>query len=246
MAQVEPAWCFYQEMKWCNTIADTTTYTILLHSLWHSGMAIKATDIWSEMVQRGLKPNKDIYNGILDALASQNNLEMGISIFKRMAEEGANSDFLSCEAILKLLCKARQVGRTLELAHRIKEKSAKVKVFESFIKALGKMGHVNEVFLFVDGLLSDDVRQSQAVYVGVIDALCSTTEPKKALSMLSVMEKNIGNVPINSYNSVMAALCWCNLFELAYDVLKQIQGKGLSPDPDLYNSIIVGLSEGKL
>lgn len=235
----------YSTMKESGTMADVTTYGILLGALGRAGKTIKAMELWAEMVQLGMKPNREAYNGILNALASQSNLEMGISFFKRMAEEGVDPDTLSCEAISKLLCKADQAERTLELAQFIKNKSVKMGVYESFIKALGSAGYAREVCLLVRGLKADDIVPYEAAYLSMIDVLCLTAaEANQVLAAMEEMEKSCGNLSAESYSSILASLCRNNQFQLAFDVLKQCHGRGLFPDTEVSNTIFVGLSKG--
>ncbi|MCO5572646.1 hypothetical protein L7F22_026404 [Adiantum nelumboides] len=234
----------YGGMKEHGTVADMTTYGILLGALGHAGMLDKAMELWAEMVQQGLKPSREAYNGILAALAGQSNADTGICFFKRMAEEGVDPDFLSCQAVSKLLCKAGQARRTLELAQLFETKSVKMKVYESFIKELGNAGYTDEVCLLVEGLKADNIVPHEAIFLGMINVLCSKgAEPNKVMAALEDMEKSCGNLSAESYNSILSSLCQNNQFHFAFDVLKLCHGSSKSADAEISNAIFVGLSK---
>ena len=190
----------FEKIKKSGNMADVYTYTIVARTLGHAGNATRAIQLLDEMEQKGVEPNRHTYNTILDVIANQNRLDDGIKLFKGMLEHGVHPDVSSCLAIVKLLCKERQVGRTLDLTRWIKGKIMKKEVYECFIKLLGKMGYLQEARALFNGMKIDGIRPNHLTCLSMISLLCQASEPDEALAIVKERENSGHNLGVSCYH----------------------------------------------
>lgn len=236
----ESAWNVFKDMKQIGNVADVYTYTILARSLGQAGMVNRALELLDEMAAEGVKPNTYMFNTIL---GKQDKADEGIKLFKKMLNVGVEPDFSSYRAIVKLLCKGRQLGGAFELLKLIKEKPVRKVAYQSFIKVLGNMGYIREVRTLFQGMEHENLKPSVGVYLSMIDAFCRAAEPDEALVVMKEMNQNGCRPPTTTCNSIISALGKSNKLQVAYELFKEMKEKGPPPDTVTYNCLITGLAK---
>ncbi|KAL0450239.1 UNVERIFIED_CONTAM: Pentatricopeptide repeat-containing protein [Sesamum latifolium] len=81
----------------------------------------EATDVYKEMIEKGLTPNCYTYTILMDYLASSGKVKEALEIFNRMQEADVQPDKATCNILIEIFCKTGEIWAIFEILRYMKE-----------------------------------------------------------------------------------------------------------------------------
>lgn len=151
---------------------DSAVYSKLIRLYRDNGMWKKATELVAEMRAAGVRPDRSLYNGAIDALGEHGQTEEMMRAFEAMRRDGVAPNIVTWNSLIRWYCRAGDLDRAMALLGEMQEGAGLYpdpKIFLAVISRLGEQGRWEEIRSVFEGMRRRGFRQSGAVYAVLAD-----------------------------------------------------------------------------
>ncbi|PRQ35049.1 putative pentatricopeptide [Rosa chinensis] len=225
---IDEALTLFSEMISRGIAPDVVTYTSLIQGDCNIGHWKKATRLLNEMLSKGIFPNVFTFNVLVDTFCKE-----GMVV---EAESGSMVDVQSYRILINGYCKARNINKAYKIfkeMHRM-ELVPDTITYSTLIDGFCKAGRLQEAEKLFSEMLGCGQLPDVETYAVILDGLCNNQQLSTAVEFLREMEANKIELDNVVYTLVIEVI-------EAEKLLREMGGKGCSPDGCTYNTIIRGL-----
>ncbi|KAL3617722.1 hypothetical protein CASFOL_038043 [Castilleja foliolosa] len=236
----------FREMKDSGCKPAKSTYSSLITSLCgKKGRKIdEAIEIYQEMVQMGLAPDKELVETYVGCLCEVNKLTDAKNCIKSLDKFGYSAP-LSYSLYFRALCRAGKLEDALVLMDEIGSERNILDqyTYGSLIHGLLRRGNLEEALAKMKYMENLGTRPSVHVYTDLMIYYLKEKEINRALETLEEMEKRGCQPSVVTYSALICGYVRLGKVNDAWDVFDRLKKNGPAPDFKTYSMFIDCLSK---
>lgn len=248
-------------------IPDVFTYCTMLHWYCSKGKIGEANRIMDEMVQNGCTPNTVTCNILLNSLWKQGKAMEAERLLQKMAQRGYELNTVTCNTVINGLCKNGKMEKAVDIINGMWDHgsivlgdlghaflglvdsyknntrcSPDLLSYSTIITELCKVGWFDEAKKKFVEMKGRKLSPDSIVYDVFIHGFCKYGKLSSAFHVLRDMEKCC-NLTSKSYNFLIQGLSKKDRIDEIYNLIAEMQEKGIPLDVFTYNNLIRCLCE---
>ncbi|KAJ4835397.1 hypothetical protein Tsubulata_010561 [Turnera subulata] len=222
-----------------------TLYNILIFYLFASQNSMVVNEVFTELQERRLTPNKVTYDFLTYGFANCKDVSSCLYYLSTMISQGFRPSYRSLSAVITRLCDDGQLGKALELSQEMEFRGWTHGSVVQNVIVEGLLSHdkIQKAESFLDRLMEKDLIPDTINYDNLIKRFCYSGRLNKAVDLLNVMLKK-GNTPNSaSYDSIIHSFCSWNQLDRAMSFHDEMLARDLRPSIDTWDVLISKLCE---
>ncbi|KAL9234892.1 hypothetical protein vseg_009708 [Gypsophila vaccaria] len=189
------------------------------------------------------KPNRVIYNTIIDSLCKDRMLTEAKNLFAVMISEGIEPDVFTYNSLIRgmfnLGCQEDATSMLNEMLEN--DISASAATYNMLVDMHCKDGMVDEAQAIVELMIERGETPSIITYNALLDGYCLCGQMRKAKKLVDLMIKK-GCVPDHvTYSTLMSGYIRRRNIDKALEILRMMLQKHITPDVVTFSTLIDGL-----
>jgi pentatricopeptide repeat protein len=222
---------------------DYTSYITLVELFWINGKKQDAQLVIDEMLMRLQRMDKSQFRHIVKFLCANGLARRARDVIDVAVRKfGLDADMTCCSTLIAAYMENNQMDLVIELVDFMASirQFPDVRVFNTIITGLSKMGHAKEAVEVLDNMHSFGVCPDDSTYNRTIACLWRNGEKKMALKMLERMrEKGWPGLHRITYNTIMTCLSHEGMVDEALELLQVMKANGIAADAPSYNALLL-------
>ncbi|CAN1142092.1 Pentatricopeptide repeat-containing protein At5g64320, mitochondrial [Linum perenne] len=238
------------------------SYNVVLEVLVAGNCPVVASNVFYDMLSRGIPPNVYTFSVVMKALCIVNEVDNACSPLRDMTKHGCVPNSVVYQTLIHALSKRDRVDEAFKLLEEMFLMGCRpdVETFNDVIYGLCRLKRIHEGAKLIDRMLLRNFTPnftpnalckcgnvSEAIhlfdemtYNSLIGALCRARAVEKGLGLFEEMMRK-GLVPSNmSVNILINGLCIAGKINNAMELLRDMIHRGMEPDIVTYNTLING------
>ena len=174
--------------------------------------------------QFGVKPRVFLYNRVMDALVRTGHLDLALSVYDDLKEDGLVEESVTFMVLVKGLCKCGRIDEMLEVLGRMRERLCKPDVFAytALVKILVPAGNLDACLRVWEEMKRDRVVPDVKAYATMIVGLAKGGRVQEGYELFREMKGKGCLVDRVIYGALVEAFVAEGKVELAFDLLKDL------------------------
>ncbi|KAJ0657363.1 putative tetratricopeptide-like helical domain superfamily, pentacotripeptide-repeat region of PRORP [Helianthus annuus] len=240
----------FKEMKDRGFSPNSSTYKSLIISLCgKKGRKVnEAIEVFTEMIQAGFVPDKELIEIYLECLCEVNNVSEAKKCVKNLRTLGFSTP-LAYSLCIRALCRAGNIEEALVMINEVSEKDQNTLngyVYGSLIHVLLRKGHLQDALDKIESMKQVNIFPTVHVYTSLIVYFFKEKQISKALEVLEKMKQDGCEPTIVTYSSLIRGYVSNGKISDAWNVFHKMKNEGPLPDFKTYSMFISCLcKEGK-
>ncbi|KAK1402323.1 Pentatricopeptide repeat-containing protein [Heracleum sosnowskyi] len=220
---------------------DIVSYTSVISGYCRQGEMDKASNLFDQMISRGIKPNLVTFNAVIDGFGKTGDMTSALSMYARMLYLGCPPDVVTFTSLIDGHCRMGQVDHGLKLWNEIHTRKLhpNVYTFSVIINGLCKQNRLNEARDFLKQLnCRGDIAPQPFLYNPVIDGFCKSGNVDEANVILAEMEEKKCKPDKLTFTILIIGHCMKGRMFEAINMFNKMLAVGCSPDKITIKSLI--------
>ncbi|GAA0165402.1 hypothetical protein LIER_20813 [Lithospermum erythrorhizon] len=228
---------------------NVVTYTTLIRGYCGKGLIDEASDVYEEMITRGIMPNEVTYNTLIPGLCEAHKLDRVKEVLEQ--SEGFVPDTCTFNILMKAHCdvgnldEARKVFDNMSRLN-VRPDSASYSVLIRCFCMRGLFERAEELFDELSGkeilLREDGCTPLVAAFNPVFEYLSKSGKTRKAEKVFRQLMRR-GTQDALAFEILIMGHCREASYEAGYALLVLMQGRSFVPNLNIYESLIDGLQQ---
>lgn len=195
------------------------------------------------MKKFGVKPRVFLYNRIIDALVKTDHVDLALSVYEDLRDDGLVEESVTFMILIKGLCKAGRIDEMLEVLGRMRTNLCKPDVFAytAMVRVLISQGNLDGCLRVWEEMRRDNVEPDVIAYATLVTGLCKGGRVERGYELFKEMKEKGCLIDRAIYRSLVKAFVADGKIGLACGLLKDLVDSGYRADLGIYNSLIEGL-----
>ncbi|KAM0028366.1 putative tetratricopeptide-like helical domain superfamily [Helianthus debilis subsp. tardiflorus] len=192
------------------------------------------------MVAKGIEPDVQIHNVLIDGYIKVRRVEEALRIFKQMVRGTIKPNVVTYNV---LLTGVLQKGDALDLLQALESNGTElgIKVYNSVIDGLCKSGRMETAYDIYTKLSSKGLKPTVVTYTIMIHGFCKTGQLKKADSLFFEMIENKCAPNVVTFNAFMRK--GSNMAPKVVELVKKTVERKVTPDASTLSLMVDLLSK---
>ncbi len=216
---------------------NTFSWTAMIRAYAQEGYGAKALELFVQMKQEGVMPDRVLFLSILNAIASPGALQIGRQIHAQVIEAGLESDLPVANALISMYAKCG----SMEDAHRIFDSMPQRNVvsWTAMISGYAQQNHSKAAIEVFSQMQREGVKPDRVTFISILDACANLAALQKGKSIHAQILK----AGLDSDNGVEIALV--NMYAKCGSLVHadQVFDKMLQRDVVVWTVMIVGYAQ---
>ncbi|KAL9299665.1 Pentatricopeptide repeat-containing protein [Arabidopsis thaliana] len=227
---------------------NTITLNTILDALCKERKLDEAHNLLNSAHKRGYIVDEVTYGTLIMGFFREEKVEKALEMWDEMKKVKITPTVSTFNSLIGGLCHHGKTELAMEKFDELAESGLLPddSTFNSIILGYCKEGRVEKAFEFYNESIKHSFKPDNYTCNILLNGLCKEGMTEKALNFFNTLieEREVDTV---TYNTMISAFCKDKKLKEAYDLLSEMEEKGLEPDRFTYNSIISLLMEdGKL
>ncbi|KAI3466497.1 hypothetical protein Pfo_023160 [Paulownia fortunei] len=199
-----------------------------------------AENLFSEMLERGVKPDNVTFSTIISCARQCSLPEKAVEWFEKMSSFGCDPDEVTCSVMVDAYGRVGNVDVALSLYDRARSEKWRLDAvtFSTLIRIYGSLGNFDGCLNLYEEMKSLGVRPNASVYNSLLDAMGRAKRPWQAKNIYREMVKNGIEPTWGTYAALLRAYGRARYGEDALAVYREMKEKGLEMSVVLYNTLL--------
>ncbi|XP_060198150.1 pentatricopeptide repeat-containing protein At1g79540 [Lycium barbarum] len=238
----------YNVMLKVNSMANCSTFSILIDGLCKSGRTHDALKLFDEMCERGVLPSKITYTVILSGLCQAKRTDDAHRLLNVMKSRGCMPDFVTYNALLNGFCKLGRIDEAQALLRSFENEGylVDIKGYTCLIDGFVRTKRIDEAQSVFKKLFENNAVPDVVLYTTMIRGLSGEGRVKEALSLLRDMTGRGVQPDTQCYNTLIKGFCDMGLLDQARSLQLEISENDCFPDTCTYSILICGMCRNGL
>ncbi|KAJ7528258.1 hypothetical protein O6H91_16G091900 [Diphasiastrum complanatum] len=204
---------------------NVVTWTAMIGAYSRHGHTKEALQLFQQMQQRGIRPNKITFLSILNACRCNSDLGEGRSIHRSVSENGLESDTLIGTALVTMYSRCGSLKDSRELFDKTKERD--VVSWNAMIAAYVQNGNCWAALSLFHEMQAEGVKESKLTYATLLKAcgLIPSLSDGKLIHSHIIQSKYRGDLMVN--NAVLNMYSRCGSLADACEVFDSMKERDL-------------------
>ncbi|KAL5194519.1 Pentatricopeptide repeat-containing protein [Glycine soja] len=219
-------------------------FEILIRMHSDANRGLRVYHVYEKMRNKfGVKPRVFLYNRVMDALVRTGHLDLALSVYDDLKEDGLVEESVTFMVLVKGLCKCGRIDEMLEVLGRMRERLCKPDVFAytALVKILVPAGNLDACLRVWEEMKRDRVEPDVKAYATMIVGLAKGGRVQEGYELFREMKGKGCLVDRVIYGALVEAFVAEGKVELAFDLLKDLVSSGYRADLGIYICLIEGL-----
>ncbi|CAH8390971.1 unnamed protein product [Eruca vesicaria subsp. sativa] len=200
------------------------TYTSLIYVLCRRRRMREADELFENVVVgKRMKPDRVMYNALMDGHCSTGNMDRAFSLLKEMDKMRIDPDDVTYNCLMRGLCGEGKFEEAREIMGEMKRRGIKPDhiSYNTLISGYSKKGDTKQAFMVRDEMLSLGFNPTLLTYNALLKGLSKNQDGRLAEELLLEM-KSEGITPNDS--------SYCSVLEAMYNAEKSDIDRGSKPE----------------
>ncbi|EPS67673.1 hypothetical protein M569_07097, partial [Genlisea aurea] len=185
----------------CGNEADIPSYTSMMTAYSQCGEGEEALKLYSNLLNRDLKPDSFVCSSLLNACANLSAYEQGKLIHVHALKLGFTSDAFSGNSLVNMYAKCGSIDEADRAFSEVPEKT--VVSWSAMIGGLAQHGHGKRALGLFDRMLDDGVSPNHVTLVSVLSACSHSGLVQEARWYFDTMKQSFGIEPTGEHYACM-------------------------------------------
>ncbi|KAH1247230.1 Pentatricopeptide repeat-containing protein [Glycine max] len=219
-------------------------FEILIRMHSDANRGLRVYHVYEKMRNKfGVKPRVFLYNRVMDALVRTGHLDLALSVYDDLKEDGLVEESVTFMVLVKGLCKCGRIDEMLEVLGRMRERLCKPDVFAytALVKILVPAGNLDACLRVWEEMKRDRVVPDVKAYATMIVGLAKGGRVQEGYELFREMKGKGCLVDRVIYGALVEAFVAEGKVGLAFDLLKDLVSSGYRADLGIYICLIEGL-----
>ncbi|CAK9198456.1 unnamed protein product [Sphagnum troendelagicum] len=200
---------------------DVISWNTMINSYAEHGPYGKAIEVFHQMQQEGIDPDRVTFICFLKACANQASLAEGKWAHGKIQLAGLGSDLRVGTALIDMYAKCGSIVDALHVFHMMPERNTVT--WSAMIVGLGQHGHGRDALQHYHQMLSEGVKPDVVTFTGVLSACSHAGLVEEGLGYFSSMSKDHGISPaFEHFGCVVDLLARAGQLEKTDDFLNKM------------------------
>ncbi|KAJ6421620.1 hypothetical protein OIU84_028903 [Salix udensis] len=222
---------------------QTTSHSDFPKRFCVTGKAGEAAIVFQNMLSKGLLPDADIYNMLLQQFCHTKNLKKVRELLGVITRKTASLTISSYRSYVRLMCLEGKVDYALSLKKIIvqESKSDSIILYNILIFYLLSAGKIMQVKKVLNELQEEGLLLNEVTYNFLVYGFSKCKDVSTGMHYLSAMISKELRPSYRSLNTVITSLCDIGELDKVLDLSREIELKGWILGSIAQNSIVEGL-----
>jgi pentatricopeptide repeat protein len=218
-------------------------FEILIRMHSDANRGLRVYYIYEKMKKFGIKPRVFLSNRIIDALVKTGHVDLALSVYEDLRDDGLVEESVTFMILIKGLCKAGRIDEMLEVLGRMRTNLCKPDVFAytAMVRVLVSQGNLDACLTIWEEMVRDNVEPDVIAYATLVTGLCKGGRVERGYEFFEEMKEKGCLIDRAIYRSLVEAFVADGKIGLACGLLKDLVDSGYRADLGIYNSLIEGL-----
>ncbi|KAL5147200.1 Pentatricopeptide repeat-containing protein [Glycine soja] len=219
-------------------------FEILIRMHSDANRGLRVYHVYEKMRNKfGVKPRVFLYNRVMDALVRTGHLDLALSVYDDLKEDGLVEESVTFMVLVKGLCNCGRIDEMLEVLGRMRERLCKPDVFAytALVKILVPAGNLDACLRVWEEMKRDRVVPDVKAYATMIVGLAKGGRVQEGYELFREMKGKGCLVDRVIYGALVEAFVAEGKVGLAFDLLKDLVSSGYRADLGIYICLIEGL-----
>lgn len=234
------------EMKVSGLKPTASAYKYLILSLCgRKGRKLdKAIELFKEMINTGLVPDKELVEVCFDCFCQAGRLEDAKKCLEYLRKVGFTTP-LSYSMLIRALLRRDKLEEALALANDVKEDHFVLNhyIYGSLVHGFLKSGQLDKALAKIDSMKQAGVQPTVHVYTSLISHFCKEKQIDRALDYFKTMWQEGCYPTVVTYTALIRGYINTQKFEDGKRLLLRMRLKGPYPDFKAYSMLITSFCE---
>ncbi|KAG9142935.1 hypothetical protein Leryth_006214, partial [Lithospermum erythrorhizon] len=227
IGDVESAKCLFQRMP----EKDLISWTTMINCYSQNQRYSEALEIFTEMKDKGIKPDVVTMTTIISACAHLGVADQGKEMHLYLMQEGFEIDVYIGSALVDMYAKCGILNRSLVVFYKLQEKN--LFCWNSVIESLAAHGYAKEALEMFRRMQKEEISPNSVTFVSVLSACTHAGFVDQGRTIFQNMSREFSISPaIEHYGCMVDLLCKAGLLQEALELITSM--------PMRSNSIIWG------
>ncbi|KAL6608094.1 hypothetical protein ACP70R_041157 [Stipagrostis hirtigluma subsp. patula] len=233
-------WAARAAMSRAGVRPDARTFNILVAALCRAEDAERAQGFLDELEEQGFEPDVVTYNTLLAGYCRRGRLKDALHLFDVMPYRGVQPDLVSHTILMDGLCKAWRLADARRMFDRMVQSGLipDAVAYSVLITGYCNEGRLREARSLLFEMVGSGLSSVGFTLRVVIDGHVKFGKLLTCLNMVAPLRKYGVVVPLESYSSLIGALCEDMRPNAARRLLQWMTEDGHSPSLHMYNMIV--------
>ncbi|XP_076899755.1 uncharacterized protein LOC143553708 [Bidens hawaiensis] len=236
---------FFREMVDLGVGITVYSMTMAVSAMCKVGESVKARELVNEMIVKGVKPNANTYNVLIDTHLKKHEFNEVEVVLDSMKTESVSVSYnvVTYTLLIEFYSVLGKIEDAQKVFDEMLEKgiAADVYAYTSLISCNCKLGKMKRVFELFDELTERGLVPNVHTYGVLLKGVCKAGEMKAAEVLLSEMKSKGLEVNDVIINTLMDGYCKKGNVDDAINLQSLMEKKGFKPSVISYNIIAAGL-----
>mmetsp|Transcript_43189 Transcript_43189/g.169117 ORF Transcript_43189/g.169117 Transcript_43189/m.169117 type:complete len:483 (-) Transcript_43189:189-1637(-) len=221
-------------------LIDEKTYEVLIDVLAKAGELKQAEEIYREVLARGIKPTRDMFQSIIKACGKYRALDNAFELHEQMVLSGINPNAATFNALMNGCRLAGDVSRILQVIDMMWSSGIAPDVvsYSSLVDAYGRIGRVEDAFATVDDMIAHGVEPNIVTFTHLINAAVRAGHIDAAYKVLELMKEKDMQPNVFTYSALINGLAKRGEYDRAMDLMEQMRSRGIHPTAVTYATLL--------
>ncbi|VFQ82395.1 unnamed protein product [Cuscuta campestris] len=215
-------------------------YNVTLNLLKKNNDFARAEELFDEMLERGVRPDKITLTTIIGCAKSCAMPKKALELFGKVPALGCELDCITCSMMIDCYARLGNANKALELYDRAREKklSLDARAFSSLIRLYGISGNYEGCLNMYEEMKGLGVEPILSVYNNLLLAMGRAMRPWKVKNIYLDMVQNGFQPNWGTYSAMIQAYCRARYGDDSLNVYKEMKEKGMKSNTILYNTML--------
>ncbi|XP_050264388.1 putative pentatricopeptide repeat-containing protein At5g08310, mitochondrial [Quercus robur] len=222
-------------------LLDIIPYSAAIDGLIKTQEVDRALELFRDICSRGYCPDVVAYNILISGLCKAKRVSEAEDILHEMEVKGLVPSVITYNLLVDGWCKNGDVDQAMLFLSQmfVKDRKPNVITYTTLMNGLCNAGRPDDALVLWNEMGREGCSPNNIAFMALIHGLCKCGRPDTALVYLHQMQEKEMEPDTFVYVALMSSfLCNLNL-PLAFEILKEMAGKGNFPDPLDKNCLIV-------
>lgn len=212
------------------------------------GMAVKALDLFSEMMSISVVPDIVSFNTLMKGLCKEKRVKEALDLKGRMEEANVAPNQISYTILIDGLCVGGEVDNAMELVREMKLKGLNMDVvlYSTLINGVCNIGDVDKGKDLFDEMVAEGVSPNAFTYTCLMNGFCKQGKMKETKGIFETMIQSGIRPDVATFTGLINWLCQDGQTSKALKMFDFMVEKGEEPNNITYNILLNGLSSNGL
>ncbi|KAJ7541880.1 hypothetical protein O6H91_10G080800 [Diphasiastrum complanatum] len=216
---------------------NVVSWNVMTAGYAQNGHGKEALDLYEQMKQEGVQPDKFTYVGLLKACASIAALEQGKQLHAAIIERGFESDVIVGNTLIDMYAKSKCMKDACHVFNNMHKRD--VVSWTALIAGYARQGLGKEVLDLYEQMKQEGVQPDNVTYVVLLKACASITSLEQGKQLHSDIVESGFESDVNVRNALVDMYAKCGCIEDAREVFNNMQKRDLVS----WNAMIAGYAQ---